>query len=253
MIQDSAGITDPGCVRPSNQDRILLDDTLGLYAVCDGVGGRRGGSVAAELAVQVIRQYIEASQDPKDVTWPYGYNLAMSFGGNRLVTAVKLANRQVWRRSEESIEFLGMGTTISAVLIEGSAVVAVNIGDSRAYLFRDGGLIQMTIDDTAGGAPAGTADAPPQPALHPAIHGVLTRAAGSREDAEVHLKQCPLENGDAMLLCSDGLHGCVSVEAMATILKSAKNAAAAAGSLVEAAKQAGAPDNVSALVVRWGG
>src|ERR1039457_1574204 len=109
----SQGLTDSGCVRSENQDRILFDDTLGLYVVCDGMGGRRRGDLAAELATDSIRQYVESSRDPKEVTWPYGYSLQMSFAANRLLTAAKLANRQVWRRSEEAIEYLGMGTTIT--------------------------------------------------------------------------------------------------------------------------------------------
>lgn len=131
MIPTSAGVTDAGCSRSENQDRILFDDHLGLYAVCDGLGGRRRGDVAAQLAIDAIRQSIESSRDPEEITWPYGYHPAMSFGANRLATAARLANRQVWRKSEESIAFLGMGTTISAVLVADGAAVVTNIGDSR--------------------------------------------------------------------------------------------------------------------------
>src|SRR5580700_11667055 len=208
MIPISAGITDPGS-RSANQDKISFDDELGLYVVCDGLGGRRRGDVAAELAANSIRQYIESSRDPKEVTWPYGYNLAMSFGANRLVTAAKLANRQVWRRSEESLEFLGMGTTICAVLLDDGTAVVANIGDSRVYLFRDGRLEQLSIDDTAAGTYMPTRDISLQALHFPAIRSVLTRAAGSHEDAEVHLKECGLQIGDRLLLCSDGLHSCV--------------------------------------------
>src|SRR5512133_2088282 len=98
----SHGMTDPGCVRSENEDRILFDDELGLYSVCDGLGGRRCGGVAAQLATDVLRQYVDASRDPKDVSWPYGFSLDLSVSANRLMTATRVANRQVWRRGEES-------------------------------------------------------------------------------------------------------------------------------------------------------
>jgi protein phosphatase len=249
MIPTSAGLSDQGS-RATNQDRILFDDTLGLYLVCDGLGGRRAGNVAAELAVNSIRQYIESSRDPKEVTWPYGYDLAMSFGANRLTTAAKLANRQVWRKSEESLEFLGMGTTICAVLLEGSAVVVANIGDSRVYLLREGRLEQLTVDDTAAGTRAASVPTAAQSAL-PGIRNVLTQAAGSRESAEVHLRECALQSLDRLLLCSDGLHGCVPDDQIKIALENASSPAAGARVLVDAAHAAGAPDNASVIIVQF--
>jgi serine/threonine protein phosphatase PrpC len=100
----SQGVTDAGSVRTHNEDRILLNDDLGLYVVCDGIGGRRKGELAAEIASSAIAHYVESSRNPMEVTWPYGFNLQLSLAANRLLTAAKLANRQVWRRSEESLE-----------------------------------------------------------------------------------------------------------------------------------------------------
>jgi protein phosphatase len=236
MVLTSHGLTDPGCVRSENQDRILFDDDLGLYVVCDGLGGRRRGDVAAELATETIRQYVECSRDPKEVTWPYGYNLRMSLAANRLSTAARLANRQVWRRSEEALEYLGMGTTISAVLLEPRSAAIANIGDTRVYLLRHGILEQLSVDDTVAG-----------PSV-PASRGVLTSAAGSRENADVHLKECALENGDIMLLASDGLHGIVPDDRITAVMSAAASINEGAADLIAAAREAGAPDNVSAVV-----
>jgi PPM family protein phosphatase len=246
----SQGLTDPGCVRPENQDRILFDDALGLYVVCDGMGGRRRGDFAAELATDSIRQYVESSRDPKEVTWPYGYNLQMSFAANRLLTAAKLANRQVWRRSEEAIEYLGMGTTITAVLFDNGSAAIVNIGDSRVYLWRAATLEQLSVDDTVGG-PGPTGAFSMEMVRQPMLRSVLTRAAGSQENADVHLKECKLEAGDVLLLSSDGLHGIVPDDRIGSILAAAESVNAAAAALIAAARDAGAPDNVSAVVVEY--
>src|SRR5579885_3681641 len=249
MVLTSQGLTDPGCVRPSNQDRILCDDTLRLYVVCDGLGGRRRGEMAAEIAVSSIRHYVESSVDPMDVTWPYGYNPRLSLPANRILTATKLANRQVWRRSEESLEYLGMGTTISAVLVDAGVAAVANIGDSRVYLFRDGELEQLSCDDTI----AGSASVTGEVALGSApmmIRNILTRAAGSHETADAHVRECPLRNDDVILLCSDGLHASVSDERIREILAAAHPGLAnAAAALIEAARSAGGPDNVTAALI----
>lgn len=248
MVVTSQGLTDPGRVRSANQDRILVDDDLGLYVVCDGLGGRRRGDVAAELATETVRQYVECSRDPKEVTWPYGFNLRMSLAANRLSTAARLANRKVWRRSEESLEYLGMGTTIGAVLLDSRSAAVANVGDTRVYLLRGGRLEQLSIDDTAAGANVPPSGLSLGDLGQPAVRSVLTHAAGSREDTEVHLKECPLETGDIMLLASDGLHGIVSDDRIRAILSSAESMADHAAALLAAARDAGAPDNVSVVL-----
>ena len=245
MVVVSHGITDPGCVRTTNEDRILADDAGRLYVVCDGIGGRRRGEVAAEVAVHTIQQYIASSADPTEVTWPFGFNARISFAANRLLTAIRLANRQVWRRSEESMESLGMGTTITAMLIDGHSAAIANIGDSRTYCFRDGRLAQLTTDDTAvlnlpsGDASSGTT-----------ARRILTSAVGSQEDVEVHLRDELLHAGDVLLLCSDGLHSAIADEQIAALLARQEAAPSVAGALIEAARAANASDNVSVIVLQ---
>ena len=225
----------------------MFDDSLGLYVVCDGMGGRRRGELAAELASTAIRQYVESSRDPKEVTWPYGFSMQMSFAANRLLTATKLANRQVWRRSEEAIEYLGMGTTITAALMDNGTAAIANIGDSRVYVWRGGKLEQLSVDDSVNSAPTSAFAA--ESIRQPMLRSVLTRAAGSQENADVHLKEWSLEEGDLLLLSSDGLHGVVGDARMASILAGAGCPESAAKALIAAARESGAPDNVSAVVV----
>lgn len=142
------GLTDVGCQRTVNQDVVMIDEDLSVFVVADGMGGHRHGEVAAELVCKTIKYYLECSQDRSDVSWPFGYNFELSLDGNRLVTAIQLANRHVWRRADQDPECAGMGSTIAAVLMDNSSAVVANVGDSRVYLYRGRTLEQLTEDDT---------------------------------------------------------------------------------------------------------
>src|SRR4051812_47199747 len=115
MIRAS-GASDAGCVRPNNEDRILMDEQLGLFIVADGMGGHSHGERAAELAVATLAHYVASSCSGEDVTWPFGYTFEISFDANRLTTGIQLANGQVWRCSQQAPEYTGMGTTVAAVI-----------------------------------------------------------------------------------------------------------------------------------------
>lgn len=248
---EAFGISDVGCVRHENQDRILIDHSLGLYMVADGMGGHRHGEVAAELAIATVRYYIESSQDRFDVSWPFGYSFDLSLDANRISTAIRLANRQVWRHAEQGPEFAGMGTTVAAVLInEGQAVVA-NVGDSRVYLFRHGVISQITIDDTwiqsfaARGLMAAS-----DLANHP-MRNVLTQAAGSQEAVDVHIREQVLEPGDCLIVTSDGCHGMVPDEQLQSFLKEPSGVQERVERMLSAAKENGGPDNVSVVALSY--
>lgn len=248
---EAHGISDVGCVRHENQDRILIDHTLGLYIVADGMGGHRHGEVAAELAISTIKYYVESSKDRFDVSWPFGYNFDQSIDANRISTAIRLANRQVWRHAEQGPEFAGMGTTVAAVLINDNQAVIANVGDSRVYLFRNGQISQMTIDDTwiqsfAARGLMALSDL----ANHP-MRNVLTQAAGSQEAVEVHIREHAFEPGDALILTSDGCHGMVPDEQVQSLLNEPAGLPQKVERLLAAAKQNGGPDNVSIVVLRY--
>jgi len=251
----SYGLSDTGCVRPANEDRILLDERLALFALADGMGGHSYGEVAAELALATIRLYVESSHGRPDVTWPFGYHPDLTFDQNRLMTAVRLANRRVWERSEGSAEYAGMGTTVAAVLITGDKAAIASVGDSRVYLLRGGVLQPLTYDDTWVGAMVrqGTLR-PSEVALHP-MRNVLTQAAGAREEIDVQILEHALAGGDVLLLSSDGLHGQVEEETIRSILARAASGASGlerpASLLIQAARNRGAPDNVSCILLRY--
>ena len=252
MKLESHGVTHAGRVRTENQDRILVEPELGCFAVCDGMGGQRCGELAAEIAIEVLRHYIDCSRDPKEVTWPFGYNIGLSLDCNRLLTSIRLANKQVSRRSEQDMKCTGMGTTVAAVICRENFAAVANVGDSRIYRWRGGQLEQLSQDDTMAGLMLGKGVITAEGAASHPMRSILTQAIGSQADVEVHLRNEELAAGDAFLLCSDGLYGAVSKDSIVEVLSGSAPAKSTAETLVQRALDAGASDNVSVLVLRYG-
>src|SRR5215472_9871677 len=142
------GRTDTGRRRILNEDAILARENL--FVVCDGMGGRKAGEVASQLAVDVIAAFVKRSGEDPEITWPYGFYRGASFDGNRLRTAIKLANRAVFRKGASSDDYTGMGTTVVAAIISQNRpqMTYASVGDSRIYLIRDGAILQLTRDDS---------------------------------------------------------------------------------------------------------
>jgi serine/threonine protein phosphatase PrpC len=251
MVIESFGKTDRGRVRSENEDRILVDDLLGLYLVCDGMGGSNRGDLAAELAADAVRYYIDVSSDHFDVSWPFGYTFELSMDANRLLTAIRLANRQVWRQAEQNLEFAGMGTTIAAVLIADGRAVIGNVGDSRVYLCRQDRLTQITEDDTMVASMVRRGMLAADEAVSHPMRNVVTQAAGSQEEVEVHLQEQIIQPGDVLLICSDGLYNPVQETDILAALAHSASPELAAEQLIDGAIRWGAPDNVSAVILRY--
>lgn len=244
------GATHPGR-RASNEDALLVDTSLGLFVVADGMGGHRAGEVAARLAIEAIRDFIERSGDSSGVTWPFGFDPHLSLDANRLRTAVQLANRRVLDASESRADYTGMGTTVVGVLATRDRLVFVSVGDSRVYLLQRGAMTQLTRDDSWVAAVLARDPAMTESALaqHPMRH-VLTSVVGARADTEPRVDERPFVPGDAVLLCSDGLHGSLGADDIIGMLDSDGGVETIASGLVEAALARGASDNVTAVVVR---
>lgn len=250
MIQ-AYGLSDVGCVRTSNQDRILLDEHLGLFLVADGMGGHGHGEDAAELAIRSSQYYIGASRDRFDVSWPFGYDLNRSIDENRLMTAIQLANRQVWKRAEEAPECAGMGTTLVAVIVNADRAAVGSVGDSRVYLLRTGELTQITIDDTWVGNLIRTGALTEAQAKTHSMRHVLTQAIGSHDLVEVHTQEHVFADGDMLLLTTDGVHGVVEHSALRSMLYASRDIEETVHQVVESAKANGAPDNASCILLKY--
>jgi protein phosphatase len=194
---------------------------------------------------------LEASQDRLDVTWPFGYDFGWSIEANRLITAVRLANKMVWRRSEQAAEHAGMGTTVAAALVQANCSVLANVGDSRIYRFRRGQFQQLSVDDTLVANLVAQGLLPEDEiGAHP-LRNVLTQAAGAQEDVTVHVIEEASESGDCLMICSDGLYGVVPNDAVCSILATGMHACDCAHRLMEQALKAGAPDNIAIVLLRY--
>jgi serine/threonine protein phosphatase PrpC len=243
--------THPGAVRTINEDASAWDPVLSFLVVADGMGGHNAGEVASGLAIEAAGAFLKKSASGEDVTWPFGVNPNASFGVNRLTTAVKVANRRVFRASEERSEYTGMGTTMVMALVDGARVTFANVGDSRLYTLRDGTLQQLSRDDSwvvmlsreTGVDPSAFHD-------HP-MRNVLTNVVGARPEVEVSTGEFDLEPGQLLLLCTDGLHGSLSEAEMISILTETPELSAAAEKLVQTAVKQDGRDNATVMLARY--
>src|SRR5947208_3442089 len=136
--------THPGAVRPINEDSVAWEPDLSFVAIADGMGGHNAGEVASKLAIDTVRGFLQKSASSNDFTWPFGVDPALSFAANRLMTAMKIANRRVFRVAEERAEYGGMGTTLVAGIVDGNKLTFANVGDSRIYSFTSSEFRQLS-------------------------------------------------------------------------------------------------------------
>jgi len=225
----TVGRTDIGRVRDNNEDAIVNGDRL--VAVADGMGGHPGGDVASAVAIALVQAAFT------------GRSL------DELQAAVRAANRAIWDRAGESAALEGMGTTVCAAgLIDDGTLVVVNVGDSRAYVFHNGELAQLTNDHSVTAEAVRRGDLSEHEALdHPHRH-VLTRALGVAPDVELDSTTQPSVEGDRLLLCTDGLFNEVPDHEIASLMTTNGDIQATADGLVELALSRGGHDNVSVVV-----
>jgi protein phosphatase len=249
----SSGASHAGPVRPINEDCFLADEALSLFVVADGMGGQAAGEVASRTVVDAIAGFIRRSQDAEDLSWPCGIDASLTAAGNRLRTAIYLANRSVFQLAESNDDYLGMGSTVVCAMIDGHRLTIGHAGDSRLYLLSNGVLEQQTRDDTWAAsvlAISGQAGDPGAIARHP-MRNVLTNVVGAREQMEIHILERELRDGDTLLLCSDGVHNVLDEPALMRLIADGRPVEAMAESVVAAAIEGGTRDNVTALVLRY--
>lgn len=245
LIHHSAAVSDRGG-RHDNQDALLVEDELGLYAVADGVGGHQAGEVASATAVQVLRDIV--------AHWRHDGTGLREKAWAVLHRAIESACATIHRNASESPNLAGMSTTLTAVLVDGDQAVMGHVGDSRLYLLRDGVLEQISSDHTlAAELYRGGVIAREQVERHPHAH-VLTRNVGTQPSVKVETLLLEIHPGDLLLLCSDGLNPALQPpERVVDLVDSTPDLAGALGQLVERAKAAGSRDNITAVAWRRDG
>jgi protein phosphatase len=246
------GVTHPGRVRATNEDAWHSALDLGLFIVADGMGGQNAGEVASSLAVDAIRRFVTESRESGAVAGPFGADPSLSPAANRIRTALKLANQRVFEAADNDDLRRGMGTTVVTALIEQNRLIYAGVGDSRIYSSRGGQLRQLTADDSwVSQLLANQPEVDRALLRHHPLRSVLTNVIGPKETLEVTVQERPLENGEVLLFCSDGLHGALADDAIGEVLASGADAAVMAERLVATALEGPAADNITALVIRY--
>lgn len=243
------GLTDVGRKRKHNEDAYLVDAERGLFVVADGMGGHAAGEVASRITVEAMQEFIGTSDDTTESSWPFGYGNRASSSGNRLTAAVERANEKVMRAVANRPELKGMGTTVVAALIDGEHATLVHVGDSRAYLYRDGELRRLTDDHSWVQEQVNAGILSEDEAKSHPLKNVVTRALGGSPHVSVDLIEVPLRAGDRFLLCSDGLTGMVADDEIHGFLLMESVAEVVVRKLVELANEHGGVDNITSIVI----
>ncbi len=242
------GLTDVGQVRRHNEDAILLEPALHLYAVADGMGGHKGGEFASRICLETMRDYLMmAAKGHAPLVGEA--DTAHSESANLLGSAVRFANRAVFEASFSKPEWRGMGTTIVALTVTENRVSIAHVGDSRAYLLRNGFFRQLTEDHSWIEEQVRASLMSRDEALQAKGRNMLTRAIGQEESVLVDLDELELQQGDHLLLCSDGLFGMVADEEIAALVSVAASPEAACKELVSCANGRGGRDNISVILL----
>lgn len=233
-----AGHTHPGNMRSSNQDVIVLQPDIGLYAVFDGMGGAAAGDIAARTGAEMLVNFIR-----------WNINDGKPLSRRLLELAIRAAGIAVFDAGQEPL-LGGMGTTVVACLIIDSSHVAIgHAGDSRAYRLHRGNLFQLTRDHTIVQELVEAGRLAPEDAERSPVRHVLTRNLGDKQFVKPDMLELDIEPGDRLLLCSDGLNNGISVEEIHRILETAGSPDCVAQRLVDRTLQGEARDNVSAIVI----
>ena len=237
------GLTDPGCVRPQNQDAFLiekLDKQTLLCVVCDGMGGAKSGNIASNLASDVFVQQIKQ-------TW----NGDTSQGNidQMLKNAVKLANFTVFDQAQQFEEFTGMGTTLVALLLCGKKATIVNVGDSRTYYIDRAGIRQLTVDHSVVQLMINRGELTPEQAKTYPGKSLITRAIGTETMVTCDIFHRKVFDGDYFLLCSDGLSNLMDDQEILFEVAHGQDKSKCCQRLLDIAKHRGAPDNVTSVLV----
>jgi protein phosphatase len=235
---EAYALSDKGCVRSNNEDYCLIDPERGLFILADGMGGARAGEQASRIAVETVAETVRSAGAPDSQV---------------LIRATEEANRRVIDAAHGDPSLEGMGTTLVAALEVDGELAITSVGDSRAYVLDDGGLHVITEDQTwvnEVGRPLGLDE---ESLRHHPMRHVLTMAIGASSPLTINHYRLPLKRNELVLICSDGLHGVLEAPEIENLLSPARHGGtleASCKDLIDAAKKAGGPDNVTTVLMR---
>jgi PPM family protein phosphatase len=232
---EAFGQSDRGCVRSNNEDSYLVAADIGLYVVADGMGGAAGGEVASHLAVSAIEEAVRSTAERTPEV---------------LTGAFEQASRRVHEAAQIEPSLQGMGTTVVAALEAGAELLIASVGDSRAYAMRGGELKQITTDQTWVEEVGRRLGLTEEQIRNHSMRYMLTMVVGLGGPLRVQTARLSLTPGLRVLLSTDGLHGVVHTPTLAEVIKKPISLPSQAHYLIEAARQAGGPDNITVVLLR---
>jgi PPM family protein phosphatase len=235
---------DVGRARQNNEDAVLIDEKLSLCLLADGMGGYNAGEVASELAIHTLREHFR--QWVRQQT----FNPTDDAVDQALIDAAQHANDVVFRSASEIPAYAGMGTTLVTALFDHHHIWLGHLGDSRAYRWRNGRLVQLTRDHSLLQEQIDAGLLTPEEAAYATHRNLVTRAVGVEPEVTLEVHRHDIEEGDLYLLCSDGLSDMLPDRQVAEILQLTKPLEALTSDLIQAANAAGGRDNISVILVR---
>ena len=259
------GKTDLGRTRDHNEDTFLVADLStrnaslmpevrdhevgphgSLFMVADGMGGAAAGEVASAMARDAIYGHLTTvwAEDPENTPQRFAF---------RMKEAVELANSRIHSYAKEHTEVRGMGTTVTAAGVYGNELYLVQVGDSRAYLVRDGITRQLTKDQSLMQRLVEAGELTEEEAEHSERRNIILQALGPDERVKVDLTHQPLQRGDVLILCSDGLSGQVKRDDIAAYVQVAPDLVTLCSQLIDLANERGGPDNITVIAARFDG
>jgi serine/threonine protein phosphatase PrpC len=250
-IEVAAG-TDAGCLRANNEDNFGYDRRHGIYVVCDGMGGQAAGEIASRIAVNTVLEHFDRPRESGRAGSGEALE-GISERAKALACAIQIANRAIHEAAAADNSHAGMGSTISAVLVEKKNYSIAHVGDSRIYLLRPGvsSIHQLTNDHSLVMEQVRHGLMTVEEAQQSEMQNIILRALGSEETVEPDLDDLEAEEGDVLLLATDGLTRHMSDNEILGIVKGAPTLQQACDELIRAAKDRGGQDNITSLLLRF--
>lgn len=227
----------------------MADPQLGLYVVCDGMGGGNAGEIASALAVEAIHAHLTEAAQHADLPLIGPWDATVSASANRLASAIRAANDIIHRESWSRPEYAGMGTTVVAALLHEEVLTIAHVGDSRLYLVQNETIQSLTTDHSWVAEQILKGIMTEEEAERSPRRNIVTRALGVESNVDVELTEVPVKSGDMLLLCSDGLTRGVRLNDILHILSGSEDLSTMSDRLIALANEAGGDDNTTVVVV----
>jgi PPM family protein phosphatase len=251
MRYSAVAKSDVGRKRHGNEDSFCLAPEVGLFVVADGMGGHAAGEVASRLAVDTIQEWVTKYLSGMGTFITEKPVATYSRQANFLLSSIRLANRIIYDAAQDRREYVGMGTTVVSVLAVNDHVALAHVGDSRIYRIRGEEIVQLSRDHSLVQQQVDHGIISAEEARGSQYKHLITRALGLKESVEVDLADQPVQPGDCLLLCSDGLSDHLEDEEMsAIVLEHADDLEKACQALVDRANYKGGDDNITALLIQ---